>query len=439
LEGFTPDRMLKLDPEYRRSVQKDLSVTRAYSEDVAYVLGAVARTWSKGSSNAIVFQNRDRACVERVSESLERGFGVTGEVRNRVMTGVEYAFRKVGQTTLIEYLSEITAANTQVPWRHLVTRGEQRAFLQGVIDFSRSTFSVNSGEVRLTRKAEDGLLSEIAAVFSRFGIDPRVKSSGRIQYLNITSKGDLQLLLDEGIVQREEHREPLLKIIEAADSEFYSAEQFEEAVQRLKNIQRGETAEGIARELGSSWGQPKLTGHIIKKWRSRESLPRAYTRRSEIDSAEHEFMTPERIKDVRETLLFRISDGEVASPMKMAEAISGWIGGEKRLERFSGVSAQKIHGILEHAYWPTEQEYGQILELLGASPHDEGVAEGFFPPSDSEIQEWFRGTKLWGLVMSYSGACALEAAKAMKEGTNPKAAVMKRLEIIRERTDKMVQ
>ncbi|MDF1665672.1 MAG: hypothetical protein P1V97_28190 [Planctomycetota bacterium] len=113
--------------EHSESEASTAFVGREESVDFAWLLGlyAAIRRSPAGKSPRPLRVRLDKEEADELAEITERLFGRAPSIR-KVDNQYDVFF---GSKELSQYLHDITQGNTQVPWEHLVTSEERRAFL----------------------------------------------------------------------------------------------------------------------------------------------------------------------------------------------------------------------------------------------------------------------------------------------------------------------
>ncbi len=161
------------------------------SEDLAYILGALMsmRGWvevNREKQYAVHMIETDSEIREEITKASHK-FGI------RTTISGNYLRLHHGRTT--KYLSDIITRG-KVPWEHLVTQKERRAFLAGYLDrvgTPRSKGRINKANFDLSKLSLD-MAYDLVLLFGTVGICARcVENKGKV---NVTSKRDVEYIRD---------------------------------------------------------------------------------------------------------------------------------------------------------------------------------------------------------------------------------------------------
>jgi hypothetical protein len=152
-------------------------VGRQESEDFAWLLGlyAAIRRSPAGGSPRPLRVRLDEEEAQELAEKTERLFGRVPSIR-QVDSQYDVFF---GSKELSQYLHDITAGNTLVPWEHLVTFEERRGFLASFLQRRCSLSAI--GGVRpilaIGKRMAPSLRNGLLFLFAQLGIYPAFDES----------------------------------------------------------------------------------------------------------------------------------------------------------------------------------------------------------------------------------------------------------------------
>lgn len=147
---------------------------RSESESFAYILGAFLAHTEVGTKagKQVSFASDDRASLAIVAHHLRACFDYSPEINPIQIDGKDLHRLKVCSPALSRHLHTVTANNQHVPWEHLETEKEQRAFLKAVFDQAGWISCGSSPGIGINKTRGYDLLRDVARVAMSVGIYP---------------------------------------------------------------------------------------------------------------------------------------------------------------------------------------------------------------------------------------------------------------------------
>jgi hypothetical protein len=147
---------------------------RSESESFAYILGAFLAHTEVGTKagKQVSFASEDRESLKIVAHHLRACFDHSPEINPIRIDGKDLHRLIVCSPSLSRHLHTVTTDNRNVPWEHLETEKEQRAFLRAVFDQAGWISCGSSPGIGINKTRGYDLLRDVARVAMNVGIYP---------------------------------------------------------------------------------------------------------------------------------------------------------------------------------------------------------------------------------------------------------------------------
>jgi hypothetical protein len=186
---------------------KDLPIPRTESAEFAYLLGVYASV-VKSPRNELKPISRDRDAVIHFRDAVHKVFGEELEVKSSGSSKQVQLYEcTLTSMKVLAYMRDITDGNTRVPWEHLLTESERRAYMQALLDFNSGVGSHKVKDrgveksypiVRLTFSERPALVDDVLVLCGRLGIYPDLKTRDGVCRLIVGGRTDIGNLQDIG-------------------------------------------------------------------------------------------------------------------------------------------------------------------------------------------------------------------------------------------------
>lgn len=228
-------------------------VGREESVDFAWLLGlyAAIRRSPAGGSPRPLRVRLDKEEADELAAITERLFGRAPSIR-KVDNQFDVFF---GSKELSQYLHDITHGNTQIPWEHLVTYQERKAFLCSFLQRRCSLSAI--GGVRpilaIGKRMDANLRNGLLFLFAQLGIYPAFDDSR----IFLQSLPELKQVLDLGLLSVNARHERLKELVENAPYDSLDID-----VELYYRVLAGENSQLVPAETRRRWFLDELPPKI---------------------------------------------------------------------------------------------------------------------------------------------------------------------------------
>jgi len=266
---------------YEAPATRVVKIPRDESPEFAYLLGVYASS-DRGVKRGFKLQSQDLDAVRKVKEAIHEVFGINIEIKKKEIgtLGNERPTYQIffQSKTLLNYLAKATLQNSRIPWEHVVTASERKAYLQGILDFNSSVTSgsnTHRGEKRSHACVEIGLLKreafreDLQVLFKMNGIYPLCGGGGALQ---IKGKTDLLALKEVGFNASRKEKKLEEELIKGSHRKTeYGPQQYVQVIALAKSGM-GDTAISritkVGRDLILSWRLERSVPERVKRYRA---------------------------------------------------------------------------------------------------------------------------------------------------------------------------
>lgn len=201
--GRMPRLLLNLDPEFRRHLEKPISLPTLVSEELAFILGVFCgRSGVAKRYRGFEIHCRELEIVQKLATDFKHVFAITGSVRIEQYGDIKYHHFRIGSKRLGRYLEQATQNNQTVPLRELSTVHCRRAFLKGFFSICGSAIRPERRKVHVVKSRNRSMLDAVAVILKREGVLATVNGHHRAELL-IQDQNDLDRFRELGILSSE--------------------------------------------------------------------------------------------------------------------------------------------------------------------------------------------------------------------------------------------
>lgn len=429
-----PESLFFGDPLRVASFKKHVTRPREESADFAYLCGAYAGTRRRGTvTDSLVFRSHDRAVIERVVEAAARGCGYGLVIKESTLRGqtLYSAGSRAGE--FLNLLSDLSDGNSGVPWEHLQTSVERRAFLRGFFDYSGGSIRVVPPRFIVSRLGNAELLEEVALILKREGIVGRI-SYNRLSALHIESRRGLEGLRRAELISGAEARATLeaalaqpMRSKPSSVEEYYAVMAAARRVPGYPNIRPGDVRAILEREGSPYVNVPRLQ---IRGWTVHQRIPLSIARAQHLGDIEERRLSPTLCNAIGEAILTR--RGDDLTPGSIVRAIAEFWGGPAGLSDRSRVPSPALTEIISRKRLPSRAEYRLILESVGLKL-DGAIAEQSEPPHPWTVEQWLKPHEL-PVFRTYQPAVMLAVRDTFQAGGDLRDAARRKIDELQRRS-----
>jgi len=259
------------------------TIPREESVSFAYLLGALAARTERGIAlNRLAFTSYEHREVELAVRAVTDTFNTEPEILLRNVNGVSVWTAIFSSSLVAQHISTVSANNSRIPWEHIGTTAEKRAFLQALFDGMGSVaVGIGSDGIILRKDNSRELFREVAKLLYGFGIMGRLSTEGSLEPTE-PSCAVFRLMdpdewrrFDQEVGFRVESKVTLLAKLTA--------------IQRVRPSATADAYDRVMeRYAAHGWGALSrlddlgVTTSQAKRWISRAGQPRSVTRRNEL-------------------------------------------------------------------------------------------------------------------------------------------------------------
>jgi len=272
----TRDRYFRVAPE---------SIPAEYSTQFAYVLGAYVANITTAKPR-MELKSKDEDAIRHFQRCIKAAFGdvtcnITDENLPSGLTEYGCSFSSV---KALAYMHDITCGGTQVPWEHLLSEGERKAFFQAFLDHE-SHLSVSrsaDGQDRILSKVFRisvhggiGLAQDLMVLAGIFGVLPTGPMATEDGHrLNVCDSSDIRRVCDIGFHSRRKQ--------EAVESvlENFKTDEGDETIERYFQAFRLFEDHKPVAEIARSCGVSPTT---VNDWLTMKRKPNRLKRKEAIE------------------------------------------------------------------------------------------------------------------------------------------------------------
>lgn len=244
---------------------------RSESESFAYILGAFLAHTEVGTKagKQVSFASENRESLQIVAHHLRACFDYSPEINPIRIDDKDFHRLIVCSPALSRHLHTVTDDNQNVPWEHLETEKEQRAFLRAVFDQAGWMSCGSSPGIGINKTRGYDLLRDVARVAMSVGIYPLL-SDATLATLRFRERRDWLVFEHTIGVSLSKDADKLSDLCTMrATKRSFEIEQFEGALRlaRETNLSYSEIAKAIDVPVCSvrDWVKGRGTPAIVKR------------------------------------------------------------------------------------------------------------------------------------------------------------------------------
>jgi hypothetical protein len=290
--------------------------------------------------------------------------------------------------------------------------------------------------MRIRKGDGEQLMKEIAVVFKREGIFPKVET-GKMPGIGIRDHVELEKLISKDLIPESPLRDSIEKHLEATkDRRSYTPEEYHRVLHIAESLaDRGPvTVSAIQKVLTGSPQSAEISSFAITRWLDGKK-PASVLRADELEVVE---------QNLEERGVFREAALDIAQKARsvnynvhrVVQMLSDFAGGDDALAKIAEIRVNDITDFSEGKRVPTPQQYKAILASVGLTLDDD-FQLGMFPPSYRDIAEQLKGNKNAPLAANYVASLTHAAELAFRRGEHAMEGVMAKLDELAARRDAM--
>ncbi|MBX7145503.1 MAG: hypothetical protein K1X79_13720 [Oligoflexia bacterium] len=436
-QGSVPYKLARHDPQHRESKFRDFRdpVASVKSDSLAYVLGAFLATITRSSSfGSLSFSHTEELPLRRLQATLRDSLGIEPSVRfsvkGRSVGYYEIVFNTRGA---VEFLRAATKSGAQVPWEHIQTSQERRAFLKGFFDFVSANILSKYGRFQCVKEGNPELIRHLAVVFKREGILGRVKVEASPSFL-IAQKEEFLRLRELDVVQTPSMRSELQAICDRpASTRSGTLEEYRtfisagRRVEGFPNVTPAIMIAGV-KALDPTFDVPY---HIVRSWLQGE-VPKVYDRLMAMFGVESQVFPRQSRGLIAQAILSRMA-GDWPHPALVVRAFAEFAGDIDALSQLVGLSQAELSSVALGGRPLSREWYQKLLSGFGLTLTPDLARAMEFPSSD-EIESWLCSNEEEMVYASYRGSIGVALHAAYAAGRSLRDEFRSRLDAIMNRS-----
>ncbi|RMD86102.1 MAG: hypothetical protein D6808_04020 [Candidatus Dadabacteria bacterium] len=452
IRGSVPRRIAKWTVGVAGERPSRLRVIRSTRLDMAFVLGVFMGKGGKLPQAEDIDDTPLQTRLKGAIASLHDFPSIDANLFNELI-------REHG--VLMGYLKDVASERgssrniLKMPWHHLLTKEERRAFLEGFMGATHWRMCKSKVGIHFCRGRDEQTINFVALMLTEYEIYPVVTQKG----LSIRDPGDLLRLKDSALFryngsfdllvrycQRWFGANPKLRATPAEYRDFMSA--YELAVSKGEARQLSQFLRDYRRRHSNL---NRFSEKYIRAWIGGD-VPRSVKRLSEIFKAARMFLDEATREEIGECVYQKITFRRNCSLHQLEEIILNAIGYLpapdsslttlreffKRIAPNGLSSPRELLSLLSLGYIPRRQEI--ILEHFPSFSDDrdpDTKASHAKTKTDIEpaeyVRNWCKNNGATDLVGSYEGSLVLAVKEALREGKDPNEVLKRRVRRIRDR------
>jgi len=426
--GQVPETLFDRDPLRGERMVKPVMIPTECSGDFAYVCGAHAGTRRRGVPPvSLSFRGEDPAVMKQVVAAAVAACGLGLTIRGSVRSGRSIVSASTRSSEFLGALYSRSAGNTQVPWEHVQTGEERRAFLRGFFDFSGGSMHLHPPRFNIGRRHNPELLEDVAILLKREGVLARV-SYGSIPMLHIESRAGLEALQRGEFITVRNVRARLEEILSreprsrvSSPAEYAAVMVAAKKVSSYPEIQPGQVRAILQREHSPYAG---ISADLIRKWVVAGHVPSSVVRMEHLKEIEARRFPAERCAAVGAAIVAR--QGSNLNPTALTRAIAEFWGGASALADRARMPAATIEAILAARRIPSRAEYRFILDTVGLALAGEIEIQSAVP-HPRIVEQWLDPVREVPLFRNYQAAVMIALREAFSVGADLPAVAKRKI------------
>ena len=435
--GGIPALIHQYDPGTSLHSSKAIVLNPSMTRERAYVLGAFAAVSVSGStSETIGFSDKGGESLKELQSNLQKGFGLDVNIYKELRGETEWSRIAINRKAFSQFMAYETDNNRQLSWRHLLTSEDRRSFLRGFLTFSGVAADLPRGGMRIRKGDGEPLIKEIAIVFKREGIFPKVET-GKMPGLGLRDTVELEKLLSRDLIPDSPLRDSIEKHLEVTSNQrSYTPEEYHRVLHIAESLaDRGPvTVAAIQGVLSRSQQSSEISSFAITRWLSGKK-PASAIRAADLDAIELQLEAKGVFREVALDVAEQVRSTNY-NVHHVVRLLSSFAGGDESLARIAEIPTSDVTDFVEGKRTPTPQQYKAILASVGLSLDDD-FQLGMFPPSYRDIAEHLKGNKNAPLAANYAASLTHAAELAFRRGEHAMDGVMQKLDELVARRDAM--
>lgn len=438
--GGVPALIHQYDPGTSSHSVKELTLNPDMTRERAYVLGAFAAVVGTGNKcKTISFYDKGGESLNELKHNLNDGFGLDVRIYSDLRGETDQTESRriaLNRKAFTQFVVSETDHNRHLSWRHLQTSEDRRSFLRGFITFTGIGTDLPRSGMRIRKGDGEQLMKEIAVVFKREGIFPKVET-GKMPGIGIRDHVELEKLISRDLIPESPLRDSIEQYLEATKNQRpYTPEEYHRVLHIAETLaDRGPvTVSAIQKVLARSQESSAITSCAITRWLDGKK-PASAIRTAELEVVE---------QNLEERGVFHEAALDIAQKARsvnynvhrVVQMLSNFAGGDESLAKIAEIRVKDITDFSEGKRAPTPQQYKAILASVGLTLDDD-FQLGMFPPSYRDIAEQLKGNKNAPLAANYAASLTHAAELAFRRGEHAMEGVMAKLDELAARRDAM--
>lgn len=422
-----PQLVSRFDPIRRSAGRDPITIPKGESGAFAYVCGAFAGSITPTSSfTRVCFRTLEQDVADRLVAALKAGCGLSPTIGKHRVGDVTYLAVNVGQKDLLGHLKAESGGNRAVPWRHVQTGEERRAFLTGFFDFTGGSIQIERGRLSFSKKENVTLLEQVGVLLAREGIYARI-DRGTISHLAFEDVHEFKSLSASKLLRSERYRDNIAILAARPVAIGYrTAAEYEEFQRARETLAEETTPLQVQRAMMAAGASAELSLTVLKTWLEGH-VPTQVARKENLESIERTlFSGPEGV--ACGPLLLARNEDLKNRPDKLVKALSEWFGGMERLARFSSVPVDVLEQIERRNRFPRPDEIGALAALMQVEPA-KLVTPVLYDPAPRELMEWLPDAKV-ALFRTYEAALRAAMRDGVARGVDARETLFDKLVVL---------
>lgn len=366
-EGSIPVVISHLDPVNILRNRKIISIPYQHSDEFAYVLGVfVATTRPDHNPKMITLHTTEKEVAERALAQLNKACHLGAKITNHTVKQITYLAINVRARTLLQYFYGITDFNKTLPWKHLQSSSERRAFLTGLFDFSGSVRTEPIG-FSWSKQNSGHLVKHLAVLMMREGLYP-ILERGRSDCLFVNELSDLKRFKQLGVLKREYPSKILEQVANQEWSKYYSLDDYRryQTALSLLPVEPKPKAALVIRKIEYLYPESPIQIQTVDGWLKGKKPPEV-KRYESLRQIEKDLLSEQQRGDLGRAILDRLGRYAYA-PYRVVAALAEFYGGLENLD--IAINKERLKDFLRADRYPKIEEFILLAKALGVRVDD---------------------------------------------------------------------
>jgi hypothetical protein len=422
-----PKIVSHFDPVRRSAGRQSVVIPQGESVQFAYICGAFAGSAMPTSSfNSICFRSKERDVAEHIAKALSDACGLTPSIRPHTVSGINYQTVTLRQKDFIEHMTAATTQNRAIPWQHVQTGQERRAFLMGFFDFTGGSIQPDKRRLSFSKMGNQSLVEQIGVLLSREGIYPRI-DYGRICHLSFEDVCEFKALAQAKFITNRRYVDGIaLFASQTSAIPYRSAEEYSNFLQVRSDLGAHTTPLKVKQALSEAGLPDDIPISVLRNWLEGHK-PTQYTRMLFLETLEQDMLNGANRIAIGPLLLER--EPEIKNrPDKLVKSLVEWLGSMKRLSALSTIPIEVLRQIDKRDAFPTRSDIYKLAVLIGVEPI-KIVVPILYEPGEKELATWLPAGKL-SVFRSYEAALRVTMRDSAAAGMDVRESLFGKLTML---------